>query len=97
MYALEYLRGLPSQELVNLLPATLDAALDDNYVWPHDGIQRSLDHIVARKHDELNDLTRIPGQQDKATLLSTDMSIFRSADTKKRRAGDSQRASYLFG
>ena len=76
MDALEYLRGLPSQELVNLLPATLDAALDDNYVWPHDGIQRALDHIVARKHDELYDLTKIPDQQDKATLLSTDMSIF---------------------
>ena len=65
MYALEYLRGLPSQELVNLLPDTLDAAQDDNYVWPNDGIQGSLDYIVARKHDELYDLTRIPDQQVK--------------------------------
>ena len=61
---------------IYLMPVTLDAALDDNYVWPHDCIQRALDHIVARKHDELYDLTKIPDQQDKATLLSTDMSIF---------------------
>ena len=37
--------------------------MDDNYVWPHhDGIQRALDHIVVRKHDERYDLTKIPDQ-----------------------------------
>ena len=39
-------------------------------------MQRKLDHILVEKHDALYDLRRISDQQDKATMLSTDTSIF---------------------
>jgi hypothetical protein len=45
-------------------------------VWPHDDIQRELDHILAEAHDAHYDMARIGDQQDKATMLSTDTSIF---------------------
>ena len=35
-----------------------------------------LDKLVVKYHNYLYDLSRIPDQQDKATLLSTDTSIF---------------------
>jgi hypothetical protein len=35
-----------------------------------------LDNLVEQAHDALYDLSKIPDQQDKATLLSTDTSIF---------------------
>jgi hypothetical protein len=31
----------------------------DGYNWPHDAIQRELDNIVAEKHDNSYDMTRI--------------------------------------
>ena len=50
--------------------------MTEDYIWPHDAIQRELDSVLAKEHDELYDLTRIGDQQDKATLLSTDTTIF---------------------
>ena len=38
----------------------------------HDEIQRELDKLVVKDHDNLYEL--IPDQQDKSTLLSTDTS-----------------------
>ena len=49
---------------------------NEDYIWPNDAIQRKLNHILAKAHDDLYYLTRIGDQQDKATLLSTDTSIF---------------------
>jgi hypothetical protein len=46
-------------------------------VWQHDEIQRELDKLVIKAHDDLYDLNRISDQQDKANLLSTDTSIFK--------------------
>ena len=74
--ALETLRATHSQKLLDLLPGDIKDVLKENYVWPHDAIQRELDDILAKAHDDLYDLTRIGDQQDKATLLSTDTSIF---------------------
>jgi len=74
--ALETLRGTHSQKLLDLLPDSIEDVLDDEYIWPHDSIQRELDAILAKEHDNLFDLTRVGDQQDKATLLSTDTSIF---------------------
>ena len=76
MDALEHLHQLPSQKLSALLPNTLRDVMKDDYVWPHDAIQRELDHIIAEEHDAHYDMTRIGDQQDKATMLSTDTSIF---------------------
>ena len=76
MDALEHLQQLSSQKLSALLPNTLRDVMKDDYVWPHDEIQRELDHILAKAHDALYDMTRIGDQQDKATMLSTDTSIF---------------------
>ena len=45
-------------------------------MWQHDEIQRELDKLVVKAHDDLYDLNRISDQQDKANLLSTDTSIF---------------------
>ena len=59
-----------------LLPDTISAVLADDFLWRHDEIQRELDKLVVKDHDDLYDLSRIPDQQDKATLLSTDTSIF---------------------
>ena len=67
---------LPSQKLRALLPDTIEQALTDNFKWCHDEIQRELDNLVAEAHDALYDLSKIPVQQDKATVLSTDTSIF---------------------
>jgi hypothetical protein len=74
--ALNSLRQTHSQKLLDLLPTSLAAAMVDGYNWPHDAIQRELDNIVAGKHDNSYDMTRIGDQQDKATLLSTDTSVF---------------------
>jgi hypothetical protein len=74
--ALETLRETHSQKLLNLLPLDIKDVMKDNYIWPHDAIQRELDSILAKQHDDMYDLTRIGDQQDKATLLSTDTSIF---------------------
>ena len=74
--ALETLRETQSQKLLDLLPRDIKDVMADDYVWPHDAIQRELDNILAKQHDDLYDLTRIGDQQDKATLLSTDTSIF---------------------
>ena len=48
----------------------------ETFVWQHDEIQRELDKLVVKAHDDLCDLNRISDQQDKANLLSTDTSIF---------------------
>ena len=80
MDALEYLRGLPSQELVNLLPATLEAALDENYVWPHDGIQRALAQLLRESILRPDKDSRPTGQSDITINRHVDL----SADTQKR-------------
>ena len=74
--ALETLRETRSQKLLNLLPLDIKDVMRDDYIWPHDAIQRELDSILAKQHDDMYDLDRIGDQQDKATLLSTDTSIF---------------------
>ncbi len=50
--------------------------MKDDYVWPHDKIQRELDHILVEAHDANYDMAKIGDQQDKATMLFTDASIF---------------------
>ena len=60
----------------SLLPDSILHAVSDDFEWHHDEIQRELDNLVIQAHDQLYDLSRIPDQQDKATLLSTDTSIF---------------------
>ena len=70
------LNKLPSVKLQELLPDTISAVLVDDFLWRHDEIQRELDKLVVKDHDDLYDLSKIPDQQDKATLLSTDTSIF---------------------
>jgi len=82
-YALAHLQDLPSQKLRALLPNQFRDVMKDDYVWPHDDIQRELDHILAGDHDAHYDMAKIGDQQDKATMLSTDGSIFH-ADSKKR-------------
>ena len=74
--ALECLQQLSSHKLRALLPKTIRDVMEDDYVWPHDDIQRELDHILAEAHDAHYDMARIGDQQDKATMLSTDTSIF---------------------
>ena len=76
MDALAHLQDLPSKKLRALLPTELRDVMKDDYVWPHDNIQRELDHILAEAHDAHYDMARIGDQQDKATMLSTDASIF---------------------
>ncbi len=70
------LRDTHSQKLLDLLPANITVVTNEYYTWPHDAIQRELNHILAKAHDDLYDLTRTGDQQRKATLLSTDTSIF---------------------
>ena len=65
-----------SQKLLNLLPLEISDVMKDDYIWPHDAIQRELDAILVKEHEGSYDLTRIGDQQDRATLLSTDTSIF---------------------
>ena len=74
--ALSTLHEFRNQKLRLLLPDTIEHALSDSFEWHHDEIQRELDNLVVEAHDALYDLSRIPDQQDKATLLSTDTSIF---------------------
>ncbi len=69
--ALEMLQDTHSQKLLDHLPKDITSVINDDYIRPHE-----LDHILAKVHDDLYDLTRIGDQQDKATLLSTDKSIF---------------------
>ena len=81
--ALMMLHELPSRKLRLLLPDTIEHALSDDFEWHHDDIQRELDNLVVQEHDALYDLSRIPDQQDRATLLSTDTSIFQLIPTSK--------------
>ena len=74
--ALLTLHTLPSTKLRSLLPDTIAHVLLENFVWNHDEIQRELDNLVIQAHDILYDLSEILDQQDKATLFSTDTSIF---------------------
>ena len=74
--ALLTLHRLPSTELRALLPDTIAGVMSEKFVWQHDEIQRELDKLVVRAHDEMYDLSKVPDQQDKANLLSTDTSIF---------------------
>ena len=75
--ALSALHELPSTKLwLLLLPDTISHAVSDDFEWHHDDIQRELDKLAERVHDALYDSSKIPDQQDKATLLSTDISIF---------------------
>ena len=54
--ALETLRESRSQKLLNLLPQDIRDVMRDDYIWPHDAIQRELDDILANKHDDMYDL-----------------------------------------
>jgi hypothetical protein len=74
--ALFTLQNLPNRKLRLLLPDSIEQVLNDDFEWHHDEIQRELDHLVVQAHDALYDQSRIPDQQDKATLFSTDTSIF---------------------
>ena len=51
--ALEMLRDTHSQKLLDLLPNDITAVMNEDYIWPHDAIQRELDHILAKAHDDL--------------------------------------------
>ena len=55
----------------------------ENFEWKHEEIQRELDNLVVEAHDALYDLNKIPDQQDKATLISTDTSIFQKIPRSK--------------
>ena len=46
--ALEMLRDTLSQKLLDLLPNDITVVMKDDYTWPHDAIQRDLDHILAK-------------------------------------------------
>ena len=83
--ALSVLHALPSpnRKLRMLLPDSIGHALEENFEWHHDDIQQELDNLVVQEHDALYDLSRIPDQQDKATLLSTGTSIFQLIPTSK--------------
>ena len=74
--ALSTMHRLPSTKLRNLLPDSIADVLLENFEWKHEEIQRELDNLVVEAHDALYDLNKIPDQQDKATLISTDTSIF---------------------
>ena len=74
--ALSTLHRYPSQRLQELLPNTIADVLLETFVWQHDEIQRELDKLVVKAHNDLYDLSRISDRQDKANLLSTDASVF---------------------
>ncbi len=57
--ALEMLRDTHSQKLLYLLPANITFVTNEDFIWPHDAIQREVDHILAKAHDNLYDLNRI--------------------------------------
>ena len=67
---------LSSVSTHDALPNTIADVLQEKFVWQHDEIQRELDKLVVKAHDDLYDLNRISDQQDKANLLSTDTSVF---------------------
>ncbi len=77
MYALEHLQLMPSRKLRALLPDTLRDVMKDDNVWPHNDIQCELDYMLADTHDGHYNMDRIGDQQDKASMLFTDASIFR--------------------
>ena len=60
--ALSILHKLPSAKLQELLPDTISAVLVDDFLWRHDEIQRELDKLVVKDHDDLYDLSRISDQ-----------------------------------
>ena len=68
--ALFTLHRFPSQK------GTIADVLQETFVWQHDEIQRELDKLVVKAHDDLYDLNPISDQQDKANLLSIDTSVF---------------------
>ena len=82
--ALTTLSHLGNRRLNELLPASLEETLSDGFTWAHDDVQRELDHILVEKPDALYDLRRIPDQQDKVTMLSTDTSIFLIVPSRSR-------------
>ena len=88
--ALSTLHSLPSPKLQKLLPDRIEDVLSETFTWQHDEIQRELDKLVVKAHDGLYDLSRIPDQQDKATLLST---IHISTSSQNKSAQNSQRDS----
>ena len=49
---------LPSVKLQELLPDTISAVLVDDFLWRHDEIQRELDKLVVKDHDDLYDLNK---------------------------------------
>ncbi len=55
----------------------------ETFLWQHDEIQRELDKLVVKAHDDLYGLNRVSDQDDKANLLSTDTSIFQPELRKK--------------
>jgi len=94
MDALEHLQQLPCQKLSALLPNTLRDVMKEDYVWPHDAIQRELDYLIAGEHDAYYDMTRIGDQQDKATN-ALHRHIDLPVDSKKRASSYSRRAPHL--
>ncbi len=59
MNALAHLQELPSRKLRALLPDEFRDVMKDDYVWPHDEIQRELDHVLAEAHDAYYDMAKI--------------------------------------
>ena len=66
----------------NLLPDSIVDAVLENFEWKHEEIQRELENLVVEAHDALYDL-RIFNQQDKATLILTNTSIFQTISRSK--------------
>jgi hypothetical protein len=61
--ALSTLHRFPSQRLQELLPNTIADVLQETFVWQqHDEIQRELDKLVVKAHDDLYDLNQISDQ-----------------------------------
>ena len=63
--ALSIIYKLPIARLQELLPGTIAPVPAEDFVWRHDKIQRELDKLVVKDHDNLYDLKRIPDQQEK--------------------------------
>jgi hypothetical protein len=74
--ALITLQDLNSEHLTELLPRTIQQGMDSDFTWRHEEIQRELDLLTEKAHEGMFNLTRIPDQQDLATILSMDTSIF---------------------
>jgi hypothetical protein len=45
-----------SQKFLDLLPANITVVTNEDYIWPHNAIQRELDHILTKAHDDRYDL-----------------------------------------